>query len=277
MNKITVTKLQEMKKKHEKISMLTCYTYSMAKILNEAEIEVLLVGDSLGMVVLGYENTLPVKVEDILYHTKAVKRGNLYSLLIADMPFMSYQVGIKEALINCGKMIKEGGAEAVKIEGGAAVEKIVKALIGANIPVMGHIGLTPQAIHKMGGYKVQGRTREDVQRLILDAQILEEAGVFSLVLEGIPEDVSREITEKVCVPTIGIGAGKYCDGQVLVLEDILGLSSNFTPKFVKKYAHLDREIKEAVGRFKKEVKEGKFPTRKYSYGKSRDGDNKNCF
>ncbi len=265
MNKITVVKLQEMKHHKEKITMLTCYNYWMAKILNEVEIEVLLVGDSLGMVVLGYENTLPVKVEDILYHTKAVKRGNLSALLVADMPFMSYQVGEKEALLNCSRMLKEGGAEAVKIEGGAGVAKTVKCLVEANIPVMGHIGLTPQAIHKMGGYKVQGRVKEEAQRLVADAQVLEEAGIFSLVLEGIPEKLSREITKKISVPTIGIGAGKYCDGQVLVSEDILGLTGKVTPKFVKQYVRLDKEIKKAMDRFKKEVKENKFPSSRYSY------------
>ncbi len=265
MKKITVVKLGEMKKHKERITMLTCYNYWMAKILNEAEIEVLLVGDSLGMVVLGYENTLPVKVEDILYHTKAVKKGNLSALLVADMPFMSYQLGEKEALLNCSRMLKEGGAEAVKIEGGAVVAKTVKCLVEANIPVMGHIGLTPQAVHKMGGYRVQGRGKEEAERLIVDAQVLEEAGVFSLVLEGIPEKLSREITKKISVPTIGIGAGKYCDGQVLVSEDLLGLTGKVTPKFVKQYVRLDKEIKKAVDRFKKEVKEVKFPTSRYSY------------
>ncbi|MCK5534507.1 3-methyl-2-oxobutanoate hydroxymethyltransferase [bacterium] len=265
MNKITVVKLQEMKQRKEKISMLTCYNYWMAKILNEVAVDVLLVGDSLGMVVLGYENTLPVKVEDILYHTKAVKRGNLNALLIADMPFMSYQLGEKEALLNCSRMIKEGGAEAVKIEGGAQIAGTVKRLIEANIPVMGHIGLIPQAIHKMGGYKVQGRKKEEAQRLIEDARILEEAGIFSLVLEGIPEKLSKEITRKINIPSIGIGAGKYCDGQVLVTEDLLGLTGRGTPKFVKQYVHLDIQIKKAAGKFKKEVKESKFPTNKYSY------------
>ncbi|MCK4533758.1 3-methyl-2-oxobutanoate hydroxymethyltransferase [bacterium] len=259
MKKITVVKLGEMKKHKERITMLTCYNYWMAKILNEAEIEVLLVGDSLGMVVLGYENTLPVKVEDILYHTKAVKKGNLSALLVADMPFMSYQLGEKEALLNCSRMLKEGGAEAVKIEGGAVVAKTVKCLVEANIPVMGHIGLTPQAVHKMGGYRVQGRGKEEAERLIVDAQVLEEAGVFSLVLEGIPEKLSREITKKISVPTIGIGAGKYCDGQVLVSEDLLGLTGKVTPKFVKQYVRLDKEIKKAVDRFKKEVKEVNIP------------------
>lgn len=265
MEKITTTKLREMKEKKEKITMLTCYNYSMAKLLNQAGIEVLLVGDSLGMVVLGYENTLPVTVEDILYHTKAVKRGNSRALLVADMPYLSYQVERSEAIRNCGRMLKEGGAEAVKCEGGREIAETVKALVAANIPVIGHLGLTPQAIHKFGGYKVQGRSELAAQRLKEEAKILEESGIFALVLECVPLALAKEITEMVSVPTIGIGAGPHCDGQVLVLDDMLGLYGEITPKFVKKYASLNQEILQALTQYREEVKQEKFPTDEYSY------------
>ncbi len=265
MEKITTVRLKEMKEKKEKITMLTCYNYSMAKLLNQAEIEVVLVGDSLGMVVLGYENTLPVTVEDILYHTKAVKRGNSKALLVADMPFLSYQVEIAEAIRNAGRMLKEGGAEAVKCEGGQEMAETIKALGRANIPVMGHLGLTPQAIHQLGGYKVQGRTNAAAKKLIAGAKILEDCGIFALVLECIPQMLAKEISRAVSVPTIGIGAGPDCDGQVLVLDDLLGLYGGTTAKFVKQYAKLNPTILQALAEYRQEVKKGQFPNEEHSY------------
>jgi len=209
-----------MKKDGEKITMLTAYDYTMAKILDEAGIDILLVGDSLGMVMLGYENTLPVTLDEMLHHARAVGRGTENALLVADMPFLSYEIEAKEAVRNAGRLIKEAGAQAVKVEGGAEIAETIKALVAAKIPVMGHIGLTPQAIHQMGGYKVQGRNSEAAQKLLNDAKVLSKAGIFALVLECIPYQLAKEITGSVEVPTIGIGAGPHCDGQVLVIHDI---------------------------------------------------------
>jgi len=254
-----------MKQEHKKITMLTCYDYPMARIMNEVGIDILLVGDSLSNVILGYENTLPVSMEEMLIYTKAVKRGNSRALLVADMPFLSYQIKPAEAVRNAGRFIKEAGAEAVKIEGGREMTKTIKALLKVGIPVMGHIGLTPQSIHKFGGYRVQGRDEEAGRRLLEDARILEQAGVFSIVLESIPWRVAKRITESISIPTIGIGAGKYCTGQVLVIYDLLGISGKVTPRFVKKYANLEKIIKKAIARYKTEVEEDKFPSRKYSY------------
>ena len=265
MEKITVVNLQKMKQEHKKITMLTCYDYPMARIMNEVGIDILLVGDSLSNVILGYENTLPVSMEEMLIYTKAVKRGNSRALLVADMPFLSYQIKPAEAVRNAGRFIKEAGAEAVKIEGGREMTKTIKALLKVGIPVMGHIGLTPQSIHKFGGYRVQGRDEEAGRRLLEDARILEQAGVFSIVLESIPWRVAKRITESISIPTIGIGAGKYCTGQVLVIYDLLGISGKVTPRFVKKYANLEKIIKKAIARYKTEVEEDKFPSRKYSY------------
>jgi 3-methyl-2-oxobutanoate hydroxymethyltransferase len=257
--KITTTKLIEMKTKGEKIAMLTGYDYGMAKLLNEAGIEVILVGDSLGMVKMGYDSTIPVTMEDILYHTKMVRRGNSNALLVADMPFMSYEVTEEEAVVNAGKLVKAGGAEAVKIEGGTAIIPQIKAMVAAKIAVMGHLGLTPQAIHQIGGYKVQGRNDEAAEKLIADAKALEEAGIFALVLECIPEGLAKEITAQLSIPTIGIGAGFYCDGQVLVLDDILGIYAEFKPKFVKRYINLRPQILKAIKEYREEVKGGTFP------------------
>ena len=265
MPKITTTRLKEMKKKGEKITMLTAYDYTMARILDEAGIDILLVGDSLGMVMLGYENTLPVTLDEMLHHTKAVARGTKNSLVVADMPFMSYEIEAQEAVDNAGVLIKEGAAQAVKVEGGAEIAQTIKAMIKAKIPVMGHIGLTPQAIHQMGGYKIQGRDSEGARRLIDEARLLEEAGIFVLVLECIPYQLAKEITESIEIPTIGIGAGPHCDGQVLVIHDLLGLYEELKPKFVKKYRELGKEIKGAVGEFIEEVREGRFPTLDQSY------------
>ncbi len=265
MEKMTITKLKEMKEKGEKIVMLTCYDYPTALIMNEVGIDILLVGDSLGMVVLGYEDTLPVTMEDMVRYTQAVARGNKNSLLVADMPFLSYEVSKEEAIKNAGRLVKEAGAEGVKTEGGEEMAGIVKAIVDVKIPVMGHIGLTPQSIHKLGGFKVQGKTAPQVKRLIEDAQALEEAGAFSIVLECVPAEVAKIITERVKVPTIGIGAGPYCDGQVLVTHDLLGLFARFVPKFVKQYADLRRILKEAFTRFKEEVGRGEFPSQEHCF------------
>jgi len=265
MSKKTVSTILQQKKDKRKITVLTCYDYAMSKILSSQDIDILLVGDSLGMVKLGYESTLPVTVEDIIHHAKAVKRGNSDSLIVADMPFMSYEVSVQEAVKNAARMIKEGGAEAVKVEGGIEILDKVKAILDAKIPVMGHLGLTPQAINKFGGFKVQARSEADRKKLLEDAKALEQAGVFSVVLEAVPEDAARVVSEALSVPTIGIGAGKYCDGQVLVIDDMLGMFPDFTPKFVKKYANLGETIKGAVKNYIDDVREGKFPSEENTY------------
>ena len=264
-NKVTIIDIQKMKSDGKKITALTAYDYPFARLLDEAGIDIILVGDSLGMTVLGYENTLPVTLEDMIYHTKAVKRGIKRAFLAADMPFMSYQVSIDDALKNVGRLIKEGGAEAVKLEGGIAIQEIASALVEIGIPVMGHIGLTPQSIHKFGGYKVQGRKSIQARDIIEDAKALEDAGAFSIVLEGIPLELAKEITQKLKIPTIGIGAGQFCDGQVMVIHDLLGLSGEFKPKFVKRYVEGGEIIKNAVKEYIKDVTDGNFPTDDHSY------------
>ncbi|MCA6071071.1 MAG: 3-methyl-2-oxobutanoate hydroxymethyltransferase [Endomicrobium sp.] len=265
MNKKTVTTILDKKQASEKTTVLTCYDYVMSKLISSQGIDMLLVGDSLGNVKLGYENTLPVTVEDMIYHTKAVKRGNDGALLVTDMPFMSYEISVEDAVKNAARIVKDGGAEAVKIEGGIEIIKQVKAIVDAKIPVVGHLGLTPQAINKFGGFKVQGRTQESRNKLISDAGVLEKAGAFAIVLEAIPERLAKEITERLKIPTIGIGAGRYCDGQVLVVDDMLGMFTDFTPKFVKKYANVGETIKTAVKNYIDEVKEGKFPMEENAY------------
>lgn len=265
--KTTVATLKEKKQKGEKISMLTAYDYLMAKILDEAGIDLILVGDSLGMVVLGYETTLPVTLEDVLYHTRAVSRGAKKAMVVADMPFLTYQTDKVEALKNAGRFLQEGGAQAVKIEGGELMAETVDFLVKRGIPVMGHIGLTPQSVNQLGGFKVQGKDIEQARQLIKDAQTLDEAGVFSIVLECVPYPLAEMITEKVSVPTIGIGAGPFCDGQVLVIQDLLGYFET-TAKFVKKYADLGKEIRRAVEQYIEEVKTGKFPAEEHSYSLS---------
>lgn len=261
MKKITTATLLSLKKNGEKIAALTAYDAPSAKILNEIGIEIVLVGDSVGNVKLGYENTLPVTLEEMLHHTKAVKRGNSSSLLVADMPYLSYQLSIEEAKRNAGRLVKEGGAEAVKLEGGMEAAATVKALTDIQIPVMGHLGLMPQSIHKLGGYRIQGRTEKEAEKMVADAKILEGAGVFAIVLECIPPELAAEITRTVSVPTIGIGAGPDCDGQILVLDDMLGLSGDPVPKFVKAYASLRQDIEKAVRLYQSEVKEKKYPGR----------------
>ncbi len=265
MKKITTDTVRKMKNQAEKIAALTCYSYSMARIMASSDIDIILVGDSVGMVELGYENTIPVTVDDIIHHTKAVKRACSPALLVSDMPFMSFNLSKKEALKNACRMVKEGGAEAVKLEGGQVVEAVSKHIVDNGIPVMGHIGLTPQSLHQMGGYKVQGKDKDAAARLVTDAKILEGAGAFCLVLEGIPSQVACEITSKVSVPTIGIGAGPFCDGQILVLNDILGMDLSFKPKYLRRYARLEETVKEALTAYSRDVKSGKFPDEDEGY------------
>jgi 3-methyl-2-oxobutanoate hydroxymethyltransferase len=265
MAKITILDLKKKKDMGEKITMLTAYDYPTAKILDKCGVDVLLVGDSVGSVICGRKNTLPVTIDEMIYHTKMVTRAVENALVVIDMPFMSYQVSIEEAKKNAGKMIKESGAEAVKLEGGENMEDIIKAITDIDIPVMGHIGLTPQSIHRMGGYKIQGKEDKQREKLIKDAVAVERAGAFSVVLEVIPSNLALEITQKLSISTIGIGAGIKCDGQVLVINDLLGLSGDFYPKFVKRYANLLETIPDAVKSFVDEVKSEKFPGPEHSF------------
>jgi 3-methyl-2-oxobutanoate hydroxymethyltransferase len=264
-DKVTVRTLRRMKERGEKIAMLTAYDYPMARAVDEAGIDVILVGDSVGMVVLGHPTTLPVTMDDMVHHCKATGRGVARALLVADLPFMSYQVSREDAVRNAGRLVKEGGAEAVKLEGGQEVVGSVEAIVAAGIPVMGHLGLTPQAYHRMGGYRVQARSAEEADRLLKDAAALERAGIFALVLEGIPAGVARRVTEALGVPTIGIGAGPFCDGQVLVTHDMLGLQEELSPKFVKRYAQGRQLFVEAMRRYREEVRAGTFPAAEHSY------------
>jgi 3-methyl-2-oxobutanoate hydroxymethyltransferase len=263
--KITPVDIQAMKNEGKKITMLTAYDYPMALLEDRAGIEIILVGDSVGMTVLGYENTIPVTMDEMIHHTKAVSRGAKYALIIGDMPFMSYNTSEREAILNAGRFMKEGGADAVKLEGGASVRDIVKALVKAGIPVMGHIGLTPQTISMLGGFKVQGKDAQAAQKIIDDALLLEDAGAFSVLLEAVPAPIAKRVTERLKVPSIGIGAGVHCDGQVLVVHDMLGLFDRFTPKFAKQYVNLSELILEALESFKEEVLEGAFPTDQHSF------------
>jgi 3-methyl-2-oxobutanoate hydroxymethyltransferase len=263
--RVTTATIRDMKKRGEKITMLTAYDYPTAAIVDEAGVDMILVGDSLGMVVLGYDSTIPVTMEDILHHTKAVCRGTQRALVIGDMPFMSYQASVGEAVRNAGRMLKEGGAQAVKLEGGREAAEVTRRIAEAGIPVMGHIGLTPQSVHQLGGYKVQGKGDASATRLREDARILEEAGAFSIVLECVPAALGKEISESLTIPTIGIGGGVDCDGQVLVLHDLLGMFDRFTPKFVKKYAQINVQMKEAVSCYLDEVKKGVFPDKDHSF------------
>jgi 3-methyl-2-oxobutanoate hydroxymethyltransferase len=263
--KMTVPGIKAMKGGGEKITMLTAYDTPMARILDEAGVDILLVGDSVGSVVAGYPNTLPVTVDEMIYHTRAVAKGVTRALVVIDMPFMSYQISIEDAKRNAGRMIKESGAEAVKLEGGANMKEVIKAIASIDIPVMGHIGLTPQSIHQMGGHKVQGKAEEQKRKIMEDALAVEEAGAFSVVMECIPTELAQEITERLTIPTIGIGAGIHCDGQVLVIHDVLGLLGDFRPKFVKRYVDLRQIISQAVGNYMDEVRKGKFPTEEHSF------------
>jgi len=263
--RVTVSKVREMKQKGEKIAMLTAYDYATAKLIDEAGVPLILVGDSLGMVVLGYESTIPVTMEEMLHHTKAVARGTKRAMVIGDMPFMTYHASISDALHNASRFLQETGAQAVKLEGGESMGEVVHRVVECGIPVMGHIGLTPQSIHQLGGFKVQGKTPEAAIRLVRDARALEQAGAFSIVLESIPTPLAKIITEKVSIPTIGIGAGPWCDGQVQVISDLLGLFTDFVPKHAKQYARLFDIIKRAAADYIGEVQDGTFPTEKESH------------
>jgi 3-methyl-2-oxobutanoate hydroxymethyltransferase len=264
-DRVTVPHIVKMKQRGEKITCLTAYDYSFARILDEAGVDMLLVGDSVGCVVQGNHNTLAVTMDEMIYHTRAVVRGRKRALVIGDMPFLSYQAGREHAMQNAGRFLKEAGAEAVKLEGGVAIKETIAALIGAGIPVMGHIGLTPQSVHQFGGYKIQGRDQARREAVLRDAVAVEEAGVFAVVLEGMPLDLAQEITERLTIPTIGIGAGVHCDGQVLVIHDMLGLFDDFTPKFVKRYVDLKKSMTGAVKDFICEVKEKTFPAEEHSF------------
>src|SRR3990172_7506197 len=257
--KVTVLDIQKLKDDGRKITMLTAYDYPFARILDTSGVDILLVGDSSGSVIAGYENTLPVTMEETIYHTKAVARGRKRTLLVADMPFMSYQVSIPDARRNAGRLIKEGGAEAVKVEGGVQTKDTIKAIIDIDVPVMGHIGLTPQSIHRMGGYKIQGRKEGQAEALLADALAVQEAGAFAVVLEGVPAVLAERITREIRIPTIGIGAGPYCSGQVLVIHDLLGLSGRKL-KFARQYADLEKVISDAVKNYLEDVKTGSFPS-----------------
>ncbi|GJL77989.1 MAG: 3-methyl-2-oxobutanoate hydroxymethyltransferase [Nitrospinaceae bacterium] len=254
------------KKSRSKITALTAYDFCLARILDDTDIDIILVGDSLAMVSLGFPNTLPVTMDEMIAHTRAVARGVQNSLVVGDMPFMSYQVSDEQAIANAGRFLQEGGAAAVKLEGGVKIAEKVRAIVQVGIPVMGHIGLTPQSVHQFGGYKVQGKNLLQARQIKQDARELEKAGAFAVVLEGIPSDLAGEITDCLKIPTIGIGAGPHCDGQILVLHDLLGLTQDFTPKFVKRYADLNAEIKKAVGSYVEEVRSGAFPGKEHSYG-----------
>lgn len=263
--KFTVSSFLKSKKNGEKISMLTAYDYSTAKLLDEAGVDSLLVGDSLGMVMLGYENTLQVTIEDMIHHCRAVSRGAKRAMVIGDMPFLSYHISVEESIKNAGRLVKEANVHAVKLEGGREVVDKIKAIVKAQIPVMGHLGLTPQSVNMFGGFKVQGKSEEQARRLIEDALLLQESGVFAIVLECVPEKLAKIITEKLEIPTIGIGAGRYCDGQVLVTQDMLGMYTDFTPKFVKKYADVANVFNKAVTRYIEEIKTGEFPAKEHGF------------
>lgn len=263
--KFTTTSFLESKINGEKITVLTAYDYQMAKLIDEAGVDCILVGDSLGMVVLGYEDTLEVTMEDMIHHTRAVHRGTKKAFIVADMPFMSYHVNSEEAVRNAGRLVREGRATGVKLEGGREIIEKVKSIIDAKIPVMGHIGLTPQSVNLFGGFKVQGKSEEKAKEIIEDALLLEKAGVFAIVLEGIPKKLAKIITDKLSIPTIGIGAGSDCDGQVLVINDMLGLSDGFIPKFVKEYKSLHKDIKSGTLEYIKDVKSGEFPKDEHTF------------
>lgn len=263
--RITINQVKQMKQKGEKITMLTAYDYSTARIIDEVGIPLILVGDSLGMVVLGYESTIPVTMEEMLHHTKAVVRGTKQTMVVGDMPFMTYHISVSDALRNAARFIQEGGAQAVKLEGGVTVAEKVRNIVNCGIPVMGHIGLTPQSIYQLGGYKVQGKTEEAAAGLLEDARVLEQAGAFAIVLETVPSPLATLITKGVSIPTIGIGAGIGCDGQVQVISDILGSFTDFVPKHAKQYAKLADIIRAAITEYDREVKAGSFPTEEQSF------------
>lgn len=263
--KNTVLTFQQAKENGEKLTMLTAYDYSTAKLIDEAGVNSILVGDSLGNVILGYEDTISVTMEDMIHHGAAVARGAKNALVVIDMPFMSYQTSVYDALVNAGCLMKEGRGDAVKLEGGMEVCPQIKAIVDAGIPVCAHIGLTPQSINAFGGFKVQGKSEAAAKKLLEDAKAVEEAGAFAVVIEGVPAKIAALITEQLHIPTIGIGAGKDCDGQVLVYQDMLGMFSDFTPKFVKRYANIGEVMKEAFQNYIKEVQDGVFPAEENTY------------
>jgi 3-methyl-2-oxobutanoate hydroxymethyltransferase len=263
--RVTIADIGQMKQRKEKIPMLTAYDYMTAKMVDEAGAPLILVGDSLGMVILGYESTIPVTMDEMIHHTKAVVRGADNALVVGDMPFMTYHIKMSDALLNAARFIQEGGAQAVKLEGGEVVAETVRRFVGCGIPVMGHIGVTPQSVHQLGGFKVRGKGLDEAKKLLADARILEQAGAFAVVLECTPAALSGLITQRLAIPTIGIGAGPDCDGQVQVISDLLGLYTEFVPKHAKQYARLAGEIRAAVSSYISEVKSLAFPTAQQSY------------
>ncbi len=268
--KVTTRLVQAMKTRHEPISMLTAYDYPTALVMDQAGIDMILVGDSLGMVMLGYDSTLPVTMDEMIHHCKAVARGAKYALLVGDMPFMSYQASTSEAVKNAGRFLQEAGMNAIKLEGGSERADAIRLIVGAGIPVMGHLGLTPQSVHQLGGFRPQGRDAEAAHKLLENAQILQEAGCFSLVLESIPGRLAELVSQRLVIPTIGIGAGSGCDGQVLVTHDLLGIFERFTPKFVKRYANFSAEMRKAFSDYKSEVKGKAFPGPEHTVEMSED-------
>ena len=263
--KNTVLTLQQAKNENKKITMLTAYDYSTARLIDEASVNIILVGDSLGNVMLGYEDTVSVTMEDMIHHGAAVARGAKNAMVVVDMPFMSYQTSVYDAVVNAGRLMKEARANAVKLEGGVDVKEQIKAIVAAGIPVVAHIGLTPQSVNAFGGHKVQGKTEAAAKKLIADALAVEEAGAFSVVIEGVPAKLAALITKKLTIPTIGIGAGAECDGQVLVYQDMLGMYSDFTPKFVKKFSNVGEVMKAAFEQYINEVQSGAFPSQEHCY------------
>ncbi len=263
--KVTVPEIVKMKQRGAKITCLTAYDYSFARILDSAGVDILLVGDSVGCVVQGHGNTLPVTMDEMVYHTRAVVRGCQHALVVGDMPFLSYQISAEQAVQNAGRLLQEGGAEAVKLEGGVSMRETIAKIVKSGIPVMGHVGLTPQSVHRLGGYRVQGKEKGQYEAILNDALAVDEAGAFAIVLEGMPIDLAKEITSRVSIPTIGIGAGAHCDGQVLVMHDMLGLFDDFKPKFVKRYAELKSVVTGAVKKYVSDVREEKFPGPEHSF------------
>lgn len=270
MPRVSIRDIAQMKAKGEKIPMVTAYDYTSARLADAAEIPIVLVGDSLGMVVLGYDSTIPVTMEDMLHHVKMVVRGTQQALVVADLPFMTYQIDPTQALTNAARMLQEGGAQTVKLEGGESVAETVRRIVECGIPVMGHIGLTPQSVNAFGGYRVQGRRRKEAVQLLKDAKALEDAGAYAVVLELVPTPLARLISQRLTIPTIGIGAGPGCDGQVQVLHDMLGLFTDFLPKHAKRYANLGEATKEAFIQYAREVREGEFPTDQESFTMDED-------
>ncbi len=269
-DKKTIITLKKMKKKGEKISAVTAYDFPTAKIASEAGIDMILVGDSLGMVIQGYKDTLSVTMDEMIYHTRMVARAQPQSLLVSDMPFQSYHVTVEKGVENATRFLKEGGAEAVKIEGGRNRFPVIKAILDAEIPVLGHLGLTPQSVRKFGGFRVQGKKRERAQEIFEDALALEKLGVFAIVLESIPMELAKKISSALCIPTIGIGAGTYCDGQVLVFHDLVGFTNVYCPKFVRRYCDVHSVISDALARYIKDIQNGKFPDDNESYHLNKD-------